>query len=317
MVERFNVPRIAGTDLSAVMRWIRTMTGTLNEYFRQTATVGAYFNWDGQSASIPSGEANAFEVVFTSPFVGNGVFIVTVVGAEGGVAVALNGTTLAFLANPDMTSEILYEIHAKNLINGLNSLKFWDTAGDTAELRRVEAWRAFSEDLLDDVLKQLQYSTPFGRIAELENKPEISEHSRLDGRVAQLESTVSALLLELNASVRPDADLRNRISDLELGSISVNPVTGETEYSIQTAVSYQVTGSFDHEIVTVTAAGATTVTMPPLILDQRTTVIREGAGLPTIDGNGVNILGEATQELPTQYDVANMVGGTTEYLLRE
>ena len=47
------------------------------------------------------------------------------------------------------------------------------------------------------------------------------------------------------------------------------------------------------------------------------TVIRGGTGLPTIDGDGNTIIGEATQELPTQYDVANMVGGATEWLLRE
>lgn len=236
MVERFSVPVIAGNDLNAVTRWIRDASTTLNEYFRQTATIGAYFNFQGQSPSIPSGQANALEVVFTSPFVGKGTFVLTVIGAQGGVTVALNGVTLATLSNADTTSEIIYQVSAPNLINGLNSLTFWDTAGDTAVLIRIEAWRLFTKG---------------------------------------------------------------------------------AEFTIRVSGDYQVTGLYDHEIVIATGTEAQTITMPPLVLDQRVTVIREGTGLPTIDGNGTNITGESTQELPTIYDVANMFGGVTEWLLRE
>lgn len=236
MVESSSIPRLAGNDLESIARWIRTASGTLNEFLNRGATLGAYFNWQGQSVSIPAGKANAFEIVFTSPFVGKGSFVLTVVGAEGGINVALNGSNLGTLDNADTISEILYEVTAANLINGLNSLTFWDTAGDTAVLIRVEAWRLFNKD---------------------------------------------------------------------------------SEISVRVSEDYQVTGNFDHEIVTTTGSADLTITMPTLILDNRVTVIREGTGLPTMDGNGTNLIGEPTQQLPTQYDVVNWVGGGTEWLLRD
>ncbi len=65
MVEKFSVPRIVGSDLNALTRWVRDASGVFNEYFRQTATIGSYFTWDGQRESVPAGEENALKITFT------------------------------------------------------------------------------------------------------------------------------------------------------------------------------------------------------------------------------------------------------------
>lgn len=146
MAERFNVPAVPGGDLPAVLRWIRGAAGTLNEFMRQVSSTGAFFVWDDGDVAVPQSTTitGAYEIVFTSPFVGNGMLIVTGVSFQGTVNVALNGTNLGTLSDADTTSEILYEVPVTGLLNGLNSFKIWDTGSNGGTLRKLEAWRNFT-----------------------------------------------------------------------------------------------------------------------------------------------------------------------------
>lgn len=65
-----------------------------------------------------------------------------------------------------------------------------------------------------------------------------------------------------------------------------------------------------------TNTSAITITLPadPPV-NGRISIIRAGTGAVTIDGNGETITGETTQILPSQYDAADLVYGSTEWLL--
>ena len=89
-----------------------------------------------------------------------------------------------------------------------------------------------------------------------------------------------------------------------------------TTLQLETAVSYTITGTFDHEIVTCTNTTAITITMPTHVEDKQVTVIRGGTGAVTIAGNGTNIVGSANQTLPLQHDAAHMFGKVSEWGLR-
>ena len=56
--------------------------------------------------------------------------------------------------------------------------------------------------------------------------------------------------------------------------------------------------------------------MPLIYEGAEVTVIRGGIGGVTVDGNGANILGLATQSLPMQHDAAHMFGKSSEWGLR-
>lgn len=86
---------------------------------------------------------------------------------------------------------------------------------------------------------------------------------------------------------------------------------------VSTATSYTVTGQNGHEIVVCTNASGVdiTITLATLAEKDEVTVIRNGAGGVTINGNGANILGESTQALPLQYDAPHMVATATDWAL--
>lgn len=65
-----------------------------------------------------------------------------------------------------------------------------------------------------------------------------------------------------------------------------------------------------------TNTSAITITLPlsPKV-NNRVTVIRAGTGAVTINGNGETILGETTQVMPMQYDAADMVFTSADWLL--
>lgn len=135
-----DIPPLSGVKDPALERWARKVSDAFNTVVRDMQKLsGSYYVWDKGSLSIPQNTtiAGAEEIVFESNFSGNGVLLLTVVGAEGGVNVALNGTELGELKDTDTSSEIVHKVAVSNLVNGLNSLKIWDDAGDTAELRKV------------------------------------------------------------------------------------------------------------------------------------------------------------------------------------
>ena len=113
-------------------------------------TSAAFFVWDRGCRVIPTNTtiANAEEIIFPSPFTGNGTMIVTVFDAEGGVHVALNEVDLGPLTGPALV-EIRHEISVTNLTEGednLNSFKIWSETSDSAELRKLEVYRDFVGD---------------------------------------------------------------------------------------------------------------------------------------------------------------------------
>ena len=95
------------------------------------------------------------------------------------------------------------------------------------------------------------------------------------------------------------------------------PASSQTLYQLETAVDYAVTGDFDREVVVTTNGTGTsiTVTMPVFYEMANVEIIRAGLGQVTIDGNGTNLAGLATQDLPMQYDAANMIGSASEWVL--
>lgn len=150
-VRQLNVPSVSGNDIASLVRWARQVSIVVNETIRRTASTGAFFVWDEGCTNIPQNTNidGAEELIFESPFSGNGTLILTVVGASGNVNVALNGSNLGTLSDPDTSSEILYEVQVTNLIDGLNSFKIWSTSTDGDELRRLEAWRNFTREQID------------------------------------------------------------------------------------------------------------------------------------------------------------------------
>ena len=103
-----------------------------------------------------------------------------------------------------------------------------------------------------------------------------------------------------------------------ISQVSPRQSSGKESRVFQTEVSsnYTITGDFTHEIVICTNTSAITITMPLHYEEAQATVIRGGTGGVTIDGNGTNIVGEATQAIPLQYDAAHMFGTSTEWALR-
>ena len=93
--------------------------------------------------------------------------------------------------------------------------------------------------------------------------------------------------------------------------------TPKTEFQVETAIDYSVTGDFDREVVVTTNAIGTsiTITMPVFYETANVEIIRAGLGQVTIDGNGTDITGLAMQDLPMQYDAANMLGSASEWVL--
>jgi len=83
----------------------------------------------------------------------------------------------------------------------------------------------------------------------------------------------------------------------------------------EVTADHTVTGEFNHEIVVCTNTVDITVTMPGLTEGLQVTVIRAGTGGVTVDGDGTNIIGAATQILGAQYDAPHMIGSSSEWLL--
>lgn len=144
------IPPVPGEDLPAAIRWMRQVSGIMNEFMRRVNS-GAFFVWDEGCINVQTNTDinGADELIFDSPFTGNGTLVVTGVGFEGGVHVALNGTDLGTLSSANTVDEILYEVQVDNLEDGLNSFKIWSDSSDAGELRRLEAWRNFSRELID------------------------------------------------------------------------------------------------------------------------------------------------------------------------
>lgn len=97
--------------------------------------------------------------------------------------------------------------------------------------------------------------------------------------------------------------LRRLRQDIDNAEVNVS-VTGD----------YTTTGLYPHEIVIVNSASPVTITLQPRVKDARVTVIREGTGGVTIDGDGSNINGASTQPLSLQYDAAELVASATQWL---
>tara|TARA_R100000049_G_C1886119_1_gene40803 strand:+ start:145 stop:546 length:402 start_codon:yes stop_codon:yes gene_type:complete len=85
---------------------------------------------------------------------------------------------------------------------------------------------------------------------------------------------------------------------------------------VDTAVSYTTTGAFFHEIVNCTNTTTITITLQDRVENDRVTIIRGGIGGVTVDGNGETIIGESTQNMPRQYDAADLVATSSEWVLK-
>jgi hypothetical protein len=86
-------------------------------------------------------------------------------------------------------------------------------------------------------------------------------------------------------------------------------------YDVNVDADYIVSGLVLNETVICNNTSPITVTMPARVEGRQVTVVRAGTGAVTIDGNGVNIIGNATQVLPAQYDAADMIASATEWVL--
>lgn len=112
-------------------------------------------------------------------------------------------------------------------------------------------------------------------------------------------------------------DYLNRfLHDLWFGLTNGTGIAGGRTVQIEVTADYTTTGRFDHEIVVCNNTSAITVTLQTLVEGQQVSVTRAGTGAVTIDGNGSTIIGESTQSLPDQYDVANMTATTVEWVLK-
>jgi hypothetical protein len=83
---------------------------------------------------------------------------------------------------------------------------------------------------------------------------------------------------------------------------------------IDVTADYTTTGDFHHEIVNCLNTTSITVTMQTRVEEDNVSVIRGGVGAVLLDGNGSNIDGEATQVLQRQYDRADMVATSKEWV---
>lgn len=179
---QLTVPSVAGHDLPSLIRWARQLATTVNDLLRRNSFAGAFFVWDDGCVSVPTSTtiANAEEIVFESPFSSgiagdllteggedlteeNGsslitessvesyaTLIVTGIGFEGGVHVALNGRDFGTLSSEDTANEVLYEVQVDNLVKGLNVFQIWSESSDSGELRRLEVWRNFTRESIID-----------------------------------------------------------------------------------------------------------------------------------------------------------------------
>ena len=87
------------------------------------------------------------------------------------------------------------------------------------------------------------------------------------------------------------------------------------QFQTETTVSYSTTGKYQHEIVVCTNTSGITITMQAIVEGKEVTVIRAGTGAVTVDGNGTNITGAATQVIPVQYDAPHMIATSSEWVL--
>ena len=79
---------------------------------------------------------------------------------------------------------------------------------------------------------------------------------------------------------------------------------------------YITTGNFQHETVICNNTVPITVTLQLREQGERVTVIRAGTGAVLIDGNGSDIIGEPTQVMPAQYDAADLIASSVEWVLK-
>lgn len=79
--------------------------------------------------------------------------------------------------------------------------------------------------------------------------------------------------------------------------------------------NHAVPDSTDHAVIVCNNTVDITVTMPTLASNQ-VTVIRANTGGVTIDGDGEDVQGEATQEIPLTGDAADLIGTTLGWLLK-
>jgi hypothetical protein len=85
---------------------------------------------------------------------------------------------------------------------------------------------------------------------------------------------------------------------------------------VEKTADFTTTGDFSHEIVVCTNTTAITITLQDRVENDRVTIIRGGIGGVTVDGNGETIIGESTQNMPRQYDAADLVATSSEWVLK-
>lgn len=193
MSSNLTLPPVLGQDLASLARWVRQASLVINELIRRNTT-GAFYVWDDGCLNVPTSTTidGAEEIVFESPFSGNGTLIVTGIGFEGGVTVALNDVELGTLSDANTTDEILYEVQATNLVDGLNSFKIWSTTSDAGELRRLEVWRNFSRELIDTAGSTAEWGEITG-IGKPEDSADVTANHAADVIFRQATAPASAL----------------------------------------------------------------------------------------------------------------------------
>jgi|APSaa5957512535_1039671.scaffolds.fasta_scaffold02811_4 archaellum component FlaG (FlaF/FlaG flagellin family) len=98
--------------------------------------------------------------------------------------------------------------------------------------------------------------------------------------------------------------------------------TTQLAASVETAIDpvfIEVSGDYtitdDNIIVVVTGAGLATITLKATPnRGDKAIIMRASTANVTVDGNGLNVVGSATQTLSTKYDVVNCYALTTEWL---
>ena len=82
---------------------------------------------------------------------------------------------------------------------------------------------------------------------------------------------------------------------------------------IEVSGDYTITD--DNIIVVVTGSGLATITLKATPnRGDKAIIIRASSANVTVNGNGLNVVGSATQTLSTKYDVVNCYALTTEWL---
>ena len=108
--------------------------------------------------------------------------------------------------------------------------------------------------------------------------------------------TISAKAIAVVASIQI-----SKINGIDIGNV-VNIVTGNYSPPASAHIVCNNTGNI-------------TITLPTLASNIRITVIRANSGGVTIDGDGTNISGASTKVLSSQYDAADILGTTLQWLL--